>query len=258
YRIHVGTTSGGVDILDSEDVSGTTYSFTSNLSNDTRYYVTIIPYNSAGDVTGCSEESFTTETIVAVPNCTVLTNPLNGDSNIALSTSLIWDAVTGATGYRINAGTSSGATNILNAEDVGNVTMFDLSDLPEGETIYVTITPYNAVGDAISCTEESFTTEPLIESKYGVSPNGDGINDFWEIKGIENSPQNTVNIYNRWGDLVFSISNYNNTTNVFRGDANSLTKLGANSLPNGTYFFDIKISGNHNLKKLKGFLVLKR
>nr|HMQ43291.1 gliding motility-associated C-terminal domain-containing protein [Mariniflexile sp.] len=66
------------------------------------------------------------------------------------------------------------------------------------------------------------------------------------------------NIYNRWGDLVFSISNYNNRTNVFNGTANKLINLGAGQLPSGTYFFDIKVEGSHNLKKLKGFLVIKR
>ena len=67
-----------------------------------------------------------------------------------------------------------------------------------------------------------------------------------------------VNIYNRWGDLVFTIANYDNQSNVFRGEANKLLKSGAGTLPNGTYFFDIQITGTHNLKKLKGFVVLKR
>ncbi|WP_317169099.1 gliding motility-associated C-terminal domain-containing protein [Flavivirga algicola] len=225
--------------------------------------MTVTPYNAVGDATGCAQESFTTETLPTVPACTILAGPLNMSNNVAVDTDLSWNSVANATGYRINVGTSSGISDILNNEDIGDTTTIDLlSDLPENTTIYVTITPYNAEGDATGCTEESFTTEeiiePLVESKYGFSPNGDGINDFWEIRGIENSPQNTVDIYNRWGDLVFSISNYNNTSNVFRGEANNLNNMGANTLPNGTYFFDIKISGTHNLKKLKGFLVIKR
>jgi gliding motility-associated-like protein len=130
--------------------------------------------------------------------------------------------------------------------------------------VFVSIIPYNSVGNATSCSEESFTTEtPLVtldedNTKYGFSPDGDGINEFWEIDTIENYPDNTVTIYNRWGDMVFTIKGYNNTTRVFRGDANKKTKLGANKLPSGTYFFDIQINGNHNLKKTKGFVVLKR
>ncbi|MDD7884808.1 BspA family leucine-rich repeat surface protein [Flavivirga sp. 57AJ16] len=259
YRISAGTSLGATDIFNAEDVGNVlAYPFPSDLPENTRIYVTIIPYNAVGPAAGCNEASFVTETIATAPACTTLSSPSDGDTDVAVTTGLGWDAVASATGYRINAGTSTGATDILNAEDVGNVITFDLPDLPEGTTIYVTIIPYNAVGEAMDCSEASFTTEHLVESKYGFSPNGDGINDFWEIKGIENSPQNMVNIYNRWGDLVFSIPNYNNSSNVFRGEANNLNKFGASTLPNGTYFFDIKISGSHNLKKLKGFLVIKR
>ncbi|TXE13228.1 gliding motility-associated C-terminal domain-containing protein, partial [Seonamhaeicola algicola] len=220
-------------------------------------------YNAVGDATGCTEEAFTTETLPTVPTCTSLTSPLNGATNVSIATDLTWNAITDATGYRLTVGTTSGGTDIINNQDVGNVSTFDVpADLPENTQIFVTIVPYNAVGDATGCSEESFTTEtitiPLVESKYGFSPNDDGINDFWEIVGIENSPNNTVNIYNRWGDLVFSIANYNNTSNVFRGIANRMSKSGAGKLPDGTYFFDIKISGTHNLKKLKGFVVIKR
>ncbi|MFI0431464.1 gliding motility-associated C-terminal domain-containing protein, partial [Mariniflexile sp. HMF6888] len=96
------------------------------------------------------------------------------------------------------------------------------------------------------------------ETKYGFSPDSDGINEFWKIGGIENYPKNKVSIYNRWGDLVFEIEGYNNTSRVFSGIANRKRNMGANELPEGTYFFDIKIDGSHTLKKVKGFIVLKR
>ena len=67
-----------------------------------------------------------------------------------------------------------------------------------------------------------------------------------------------VSIYNRWGDKVFEISGYDNSSRVFTGKANRLRGLGGDELPEGTYFFDIKISSTNTLEKLKGFLVLKR
>ena len=110
--------------------------------------------------------------------------------------------------------------------------------------------------------EDSITVfvEPDLkdDTKYGFSPNNDGINDFWEIDTIEKYPDNEVFIYNRWGDLVFQIKNYDNATHVFGGIANRKRNLGADVLPDGTYFFDIQIKGAHHLKKTKGFLVLKR
>ncbi len=262
YKLTIGSTAGGNDILDNEDVGNlTTYDLTTNLDETTTYFVTITPYNTIGDATTCTEESFTTETISIVPECTTLISPINDATDIEIGTNLIWNDVANADGYRLTVGTTADGKDILDNEDVGILTSYNLlDDLPFSSIIYVSITPYNVYGDASGCSIELFTTEeePLIESEYGFSPNGDGINDFWEIKGIENSPVNTVNIYNRWGDMVFSISNYDNQTNVFRGEANKLLKSGAGTLPSGTYFFDIQITGTHNLKKLKGFVVLKR
>ncbi len=113
------------------------------------------------------------------------------------------------------------------------------------------------------CTAEDMVTvyvTPLEEDEtgYGFSPDGDGINEYWEIHGIDNYPNNRVLIYNRWGDLVFETEGYNNTSRVFRGIANRKRSIGGGKLPEGTYFFDIKIEGIHNLKKETGFLVLKR
>ncbi|MDO6792572.1 gliding motility-associated C-terminal domain-containing protein, partial [Tamlana sp. 1_MG-2023] len=113
------------------------------------------------------------------------------------------------------------------------------------------------------CTSEDFITvyvEPKEkdDTKYGFSPDGDGVNEFWEIDGITKYPNNQVLIYNRWGDLVFETQGYNNTSNVFRGIANRKRNWGADELPEGTYFFQIKIEGTHHLKKETGFLVLKR
>ncbi|WP_166627785.1 T9SS type B sorting domain-containing protein [Tenacibaculum caenipelagi] len=263
YRLSVGTTSGATDIVNNLDVGNTTsYNFASDLPESTKIYVSIIPYNSAGDATGCSEESFTTETIIVIPDCTSLINPLNGATDVPVTTGLQWNGSVTADGYRLSVGTTSGATDIVNNLDVGNTTSYNFaSDLPESTKIYVSIIPYNSVGDAIGCNKESFVVEePLITktTKYGVSPNGDGINDYWEIPEIENYPDNVVTIFNRWGDMVFKIKGYDNNRKVFRGDANRLTSLGAGKLPEGTYFYRISINGSNNLNKLQGFIVLKR
>ncbi|MCE2995079.1 MAG: BspA family leucine-rich repeat surface protein [Cyclobacteriaceae bacterium] len=84
-----------------------------------------------------------------------------------------------------------------------------------------------------------------------VSPNGDGKNEFLVLKYIETiSPQNQVSIYNRWGDEVFTISDYDNKTRVFVGLSTS-----GNKLPSGTYFY--KITFANNQKTMSGFLSLR-
>ena len=114
------------------------------------------------------------------------------------------------------------------------------------------------------CETEDLVTVTVIppiekdETKYGFSPNGDGINDFWEIDGITDYPENEVLIYSRWGNLVYHTKGYDNATNVFSGIANKSRNLGANQLPEGTYFFEIRVNQPHHFKKTKGYLVLKR
>jgi len=259
YRISVGTSPNGTDIVDNEDVASlTSYTFGQDLPSETLIYVTVTPYNTSGDADGCVSESFTTEVII--PECTELSSPFNGEVDIPLESTISWNEVEKTNGYRISIGTTSGGTDIVNNQDTGTETTYThFEDFPFDTEIFVTITPYNSIGDAVQCEEQSFTTLiPEDNTKYGFSPDGDGINEYWHIENIEYYPENTVIIYNRWGDAVFRIDNYNNTSAVFRGEANLKTKIGAGRLPSGTYFFDIQIEGETILKKTKGYVVIKQ
>ena len=61
YFLNVGTTSGGVDILDHVDAGpSTTFDFPGDLPYGTTIYVTLIPYNEAGEALECEEDQFTT------------------------------------------------------------------------------------------------------------------------------------------------------------------------------------------------------
>ncbi|WP_294966102.1 gliding motility-associated C-terminal domain-containing protein, partial [uncultured Flavobacterium sp.] len=99
------------------------------------------------------------------------------------------------------------------------------------------------------------------------SPNGDNINDFFKIDNIDDTtcyPGNSVEIYNRWGVLVFETTNYNNTTNAFDGTSRGRTTVKqSDGLPTGTYFYIINyksLDGNNNVQehKLDGYLYLSK
>ena len=259
YRISVGTSPNGTDIVNNEDVASlTSYTFADDLLSETTIYVNIIPYNASGDAIGCSPDSFTTE--VVIPDCTALISPFNGETDVPLEATISWETIEKTNGYRISLGTTNGGTDILDNLDVGLETSYTHpNEFPFGTRIYVNIVPYNTAGDAVECNEQSFTTVvPEDDTKYGLSPDGDGINDYWHIDNIQYYPENTVFIYNRWGDLVFQMNNYDNSGNVFRGEANKLTKLGAGQLPEGTYFFVIQVPNDNILKSTKGYVILKR
>ncbi|MCC9070819.1 choice-of-anchor L domain-containing protein [Flavobacterium sp. F-65] len=99
------------------------------------------------------------------------------------------------------------------------------------------------------------------------SPNGDSFNNKFVIDNIEDTtcyPDNSVEIYNRWGILVFETRNYNNTTNAFDGFSRGRTTVSQPSgLPTGTYFYILNytsVDGNGAIQtnKKDGFLYLTR
>jgi gliding motility-associated-like protein len=265
YRLSVGTEVGGTDFIINQDVGLLTeFSFSEILPATTMIYVTIAPYNSVGENLNCASQSFETASTsnTYVPFCTGVFEPIDGQSNVQTSTTISWNEVANADGYFLTLGSSSGENDILDSADVGLNTSYFVEDLPIGALIYVQVKPYNTQGSPEACPESAFITtfeQPETDDTlYGFSPNGDGLNDFWVIDGIENHPENIVTIYNRWGDPVYKTSGYDNFQNVFFGEANLMTKIGGGKLPEGTYFFTININGTHALKRTKGYVVLKR
>ena len=62
------------------------------------------------------------------------------------------------------------------------------------------------------------------------SPNGDGINDVWKIKYLEYYPGASIQVYNRFGQLVFTSVGYDKAWDgTYQG----------NPLPVGTYYYVI-------------------
>ncbi|WP_289060843.1 gliding motility-associated C-terminal domain-containing protein [uncultured Zobellia sp.] len=268
YRVTIDGSTSNINDITNQDITGTSFTLPGDFDDGETVSVTIIPFNTTGDAVGCdTSQTFTIRTSAenSIPPCTELITELNGAIDVVVTTSIAWNAVNNADGYFLSLRTEAGET-ILQETDLGILTSYSLSeDLPFETTIIVTITPYNSAGSSVSCTESSFTTsaepeEPIIEddTKYGFSPDGDGINEYWYIDNIEYYPENVVMIYNRWGDAVFQINNYDNNSNIFRGDANLKTKMGAGKLPAGTYFFHIQIQGETILKKTTGYVVIKR
>lgn len=94
----------------------------------------------------------------------------------------------------------------------------------------------------------------------GITPNEDGLNDFFQIEGIENYPNNTLKIYNRWGVLVYQTENYGQGNNLFFGISDGRATIKKNKeLPSGTYFYILTISGeNPGKPEYTGYLYINR
>ncbi|WP_413669544.1 gliding motility-associated C-terminal domain-containing protein [Mucilaginibacter sp. Mucisp86] len=71
-----------------------------------------------------------------------------------------------------------------------------------------------------------------------ITPNNDGINDYWQIAGMENYPSATVKIFNRYGKNIFSSIGY---SHPFNGAYNG------RPLPSGSYYYIINLSSGCGL-----------
>ena len=112
-----------------------------------------------------------------------------------------------------------------------------------------------------SLDSEPFFRDIIIEEEVDavvvyqlVTPDGDSMNDTWVIDGIEQFPNSSVSLFNRWNSLVFRQDSYDNQLTAWAGEANEGFAKG--DLPDGTYFYTVSKGDGSEL--LEGFLVLKR
>ena len=71
-----------------------------------------------------------------------------------------------------------------------------------------------------------------IEIPSAFTPNSDGIHDEWTIYGLFNFPDVKVNVFNRWGQLVFNSTGY---------DIPWDGKYNGVDLPTSTYYYILEI-----------------
>jgi gliding motility-associated-like protein len=89
----------------------------------------------------------------------------------------------------------------------------------------------------------------------GVSPNGDGNNEFLRIDGVDFYSDSYLRIFDRFNNLVFEMRQYDNNERVWRGEANQGMARG--TLPDGTYFYLLDV-GDPAIAPMSGFVVLKK
>ncbi|MEN8790027.1 MAG: gliding motility-associated C-terminal domain-containing protein [Flavobacteriaceae bacterium] len=95
-----------------------------------------------------------------------------------------------------------------------------------------------------------FNSKSNEPGNYALSPNGDGINDYFSLAIIDQSPNNDLKVYNRAGQLVFEKSNYKDE---FRGIGNRNILINTH-LPDGVYFYLLELKDIN--KKYQGYFYL--
>jgi gliding motility-associated-like protein len=102
--------------------------------------------------------------------------------------------------------------------------------------------------------------EDDIEIYNSISPNGDGVNDELIIRNIDFYPNNTLEIYNRWGVLVYQADGYGQKDTLFKGLSDGRTTMNRNEeLPEGTYFYTLMYVNSKGIQRQKaGYLYIKQ
>src|SRR6185503_34485 len=161
-------------------------------------------------------------------------------------------------GLPVSSGTASGAISLAVGTTTINVVV-KAQDSIATKTYTITVTRAPGSTDSyqdISVTKPAETpalAEDGIQVHQGISPNGDGLNDFLTIDNISQYPDNKLTIMNRNGQMIYEAKGYDNASKTFDGHSN---KNGQMQLP-GTYFYQLDYTVNGVTKRKTGFIVLK-
>ncbi|UAB84665.1 gliding motility-associated C-terminal domain-containing protein [Zunongwangia sp. SCSIO 43204] len=132
----------------------------------------------------------------------------------------------------------------------GDITWYDAAEggsaisesalLVDGMTYYASA--YNSTTGCESAVRLAYTvnfTDCTIRFQEGISPNGDGLNDTFDIQYLEDEyPNYAIEIYNRWGNMVYK---GNASTPNWDGTPTE-SSLGDDVLPVGVYFYVIEFN----------------
>jgi len=86
----------------------------------------------------------------------------------------------------------------------------------------------------------------------GFSPNDDGINDLFVIKGVDNYPDNKISVFNRWGNLIYEKENYMNTWDA---TPNRGILTGKGKVQPGTYYYIFEFN-SEDMTPAKGYIIV--
>ncbi len=155
YWLDIGSTAGAHDIYSSGSVPTSTSSLTVNgiPTNGSTIYATM--YTETGGVWVSNAYTYTEYSLAAAAG--VMTTPTPGSTLTSSSVTFDWSAGSGASGYWIDIGSTSGAHDIYSSGNLGNVLTDTVSGLPtDGSTIYVTL--YTLIGGTWTGNAYSYTT----------------------------------------------------------------------------------------------------
>ena len=133
----------------------------------------------------------------------------------------------------------------------------DGDSIKDGQEVNDNTDPLDACDSLGGTAPPNISCELFVELDL-VKP-GDILNGSFVIINIDRFPDNTVEIYNRWGILVWETTGYDNENNAFDGlSKGRITIMENQKLPSGVYFYEIKYVSDGMDKVKSGYLYVMR
>jgi gliding motility-associated-like protein len=228
YSVAVGGSYMYTLVSAATTVTNTIGTFT-NLPADTYSLYVVDP------VTGCADQNVMTllEPLSAVTINNLLSNPSCPNEP------------TGSASVDVFGGTPTYSVSWSNGKNGTSVSYI-------GVGVYtITVTDSEGCVGTYSLEVEEKSCAVLFVPEI-FSPNGDGKNDNFNVTKIDEYPNNSLSIFNRWGSLVYFKKKY---TNEWDGKANVGDAMGKSLLPSGTYYVVLDF-GDGETEPYHGFVQL--
>ena len=196
---------------------------TPNLTQSAMYFVQAV------SASGCASTTRTTATV------TVVTPEADAGEDVTI-----------IQGRTTELRASGGETYLWEpADGLSNPNVRNPVASPDKTTTY-TVTVTTAEG-CVDTDEVTVEVIPAITVPNAFTPNRDGVNEVWEIENIQNYPNARVEIFNRWGNLIFTSNGYGTPWDgTYKGE----------DLPVATYYYMIYLDRSE--KPISGHVTIIR
>jgi len=248
--LNIGVNTINVAVLAQDGTTTETYTITVTKASNNAYLAnlsvqtaTLSPAFAFKTLAYTSSVPNSTSTVTVTPSVLDLTA-----SSITVNGTAVANK-TASNPIALAAGSTTTITVVVTAQDETTTATYTI-------TITRAATGADTYDPGISVTkptEAPGIAEDGILVHQGISPNGDGINDFLQIDNISQYPDNKLRIMNRSGQLIYEVAGYDNSSKVFDGRSN---KNGQMQLP-GTYFYQLDYTVNGITRHKTGYIILK-
>jgi hypothetical protein len=242
-----------VSVTAQDGVTTRSYSITVNKTGSSNAYAALklTPTSVFVRTTGSATENFTTEAAAGVNSVTL--TPTTQDAG----------AIVTVNGTEVTSGSASDAIAlngpvtqinvVVTAQNGVTVRTYNV-EVTKPAVEMLASTKDGLPGRITNSRFEAAASNDGVVVHQGLSPNGDGSNDFLYIEGISAYAGNKLSIMNTGGALVFETKDYGKDGNhTFDGHSN---KTGALLKP-GTYFYALEYQVEKQNKRKTGYIIIK-